>query len=64
MSSRLLPATAQREDLIALGRGESRGGDASLGNLLHKPIEEEKPGAKHPINLTSFAAQISKDIRR
>lgn len=34
------------------------------GSLLYKPIEEEEPGAKHPINLTSFAAQISVDIRR
>lgn len=34
-----------------------------MGNLPYKPIEEEEPRAKPPINLTSFAAQISEDIR-
>lgn len=28
-----------------------------------KPIKEEEPWAKYPINLTSLAAKISEDIR-
>ena len=35
-----------------------------MASLLCKPIKEEEPGAKHPINLTSLAAKISEDIRR
>lgn len=61
------PSSHRRErgegSAVALGRGEGGGRDA-WGSLLYKPIEEEEPGAKHPINLTSFAAQISEDIRR
>lgn len=33
------------------------------GSLLLKPIKEEQPRAKYPINLTSLAAKISEDIR-
>ena len=35
-----------------------------MAGLLFKAIQEEEPGAKHPINLTSLAAKIFEDIRR
>ena len=65
MICKALPATGGREGrescCLREGRGRRKG---AWGSLLYKPIEEEEPGAKHPINLTSFAAQISEDIRR
>lgn len=63
MISKALPATGGREGRGVHREGRGRRKDA-WGSLLYKPIEEEEPGAKHPINLTSFAAQISEDIRR
>lgn len=35
-----------------------------MGSLHFKPIKEEEPRAKHPINLTSLATKISEDIRK
>ena len=58
----------ERQAPVGLGRGRGEGkGREGLGHmagLLFKPIKEEEPGAKHPINRTSLAAKISEDIRR
>lgn len=47
-----------------LGEGRGREGRGCMASLLCKPIKEEEPGARHPINLTSLAAKISEDVRR
>ena len=46
-----------------MGRGKGEG-LGHMAGLLFKAIQEEEPGAKHPINLTSLAAKIFEDIRR
>lgn len=58
------PSQREKEDPALLGWGWEGGRRGCIGSLLFKPIKEEEPGAKHPINLTSLAAQISEDIRR
>lgn len=55
--------SSQRREKGSCCLGEGRG-RKWRGSLLFKPIKEEEPGAKHPINLTSLAAKISEDIRR
>lgn len=54
----------EREAPVGLGRGEGWRRGGCMASLLCKPIKEEEPGARHPINLTSLAAKISEDIRR